>query len=163
MIGQYGDIIFECSIDKFHTITDYKRESSGKWIEHELLGRKAISVFTGIGLEKISFKMILNAGLGVDIESTVQALREMRDEGQVAPLIIGGNPISDNPFRCDSISEANGFYNGKGEAIHLEIEVQLTEYMVEEAEPDEVDEGWQDEAGDWYEDDYDSYEQENEY
>ena len=128
-IGYMGDIVFICSADYMLTPSNYARESSGRWSEHELLMRKPVSQFGGPGLEKLSFDILLDAGHGIDPDKQLQKLRKMRDTGAVFPLVIGGKPVSQSSWRLDSLKEGEHYFTAMGELQQCKVSVQLTEYM----------------------------------
>lgn len=128
-IGYMGDIVFISSADYFLTPSNYNRESSGRWVEHELLMRKPVSQFGGPGLEKLSFDILLDAGHGISPDEQLKKLRKMRDTGAVFPLVIGGKPVSQSSWRLDSLKESDHFFTANGQLQQCKVAVQLTEYM----------------------------------
>ena len=102
-IGYMGDIVFSVSVWRMITPTNYERESTARWAEHDLLLRKPVSQFGGPGLEKLSFSIILDADHGVSPALQLKKLRKMRDTGAVFPLVIGGRPVTQNYWRLDSV------------------------------------------------------------
>ncbi len=128
-IGYMGDIVFISSADYFLTPSNYNRESSGRWAEHELLMRKPVSQFGGPGLEKLSFDILLDAGHGISPDEQLKKLRKMRDTGAVFPLVIGGKPVSQSSWRLDSLKESDHFFTANGQLQQCKVAVQLTEYM----------------------------------
>lgn len=128
-IGYMGDIVFVCSSMYLLTPSNYARESSGRWSEHDLLMRKPVSQFGGPGLEKLSFDILLDAGHGIDPDKQLQKLRKMRDLGTVFPLVIGGKPVSQSSWRLDSLKEGEHYFTATGELQQCKVSVQLTEYM----------------------------------
>ena len=128
-IGYMGDIVFVCSADYMLTPSNYARESSGRWAEHELLMCKPVSQFGGPGLEKLSFDILLDAGHGISPDKQLQKLRKMRDMGAVFPLVIGGKPVSQSSWRLDSLKESDHYFTATGELQQCKVAVQLTEYM----------------------------------
>lgn len=127
-IGYFGDIVFECSEDKMLTPQKFEREGSSRWKDHDLLLRKPVSQFAGPSLEKISFTIILSAMHGINPETQLKALRDIRDRGIVLPLVLDSKPISDNYWRLDSVKEGNNIFDGSGWCFHSEVELSLTEY-----------------------------------
>lgn len=127
-IGYMGDVIFVVSSHYLLTPTNYQRSGEGRWAEHDLIHKKPVSQFTGPGLEKISFEIILDATYGVDPQTQLKTLRLMRDMGEVFPLIIGGKPVSQNYWRLDSLSEGDSYWSATGELIQIRAQVSLTEY-----------------------------------
>ena len=128
-IGYMGDIVFVSAAEYLLTPSNYARESSGRWSEHELLMRKPVSQFGGPGLEKLSFDILLDAGHGISPDKQLKKMRKMRDVGAVFPLVIGGKPVSQSSWRLDSLKESDQYFNATGQLIQCKVSVQLTEYM----------------------------------
>ena len=127
-IGYMGDIVFITSAEYLLTPSNYARESSGRWSEHALLMRKAVSQFGGPGLETLSFDILLDAGHGISPDNQLKKLRKMRDIGAVFPLVIGGTPVSQSSWRLDSLKESDHYFTATGELQQCRVAVQLTEY-----------------------------------
>ena len=127
-IGYMGDIVFITSADYLLTPSNYAREASGRWAEHDLLMRKPVSQFGGPGLEKLSFDILLDAGHGISPDKQLGKLRKMRDMGAVFPLVIGGKPVSQSSWRLDSLKESDHYFTAAGQLQQCKVSVQLTEY-----------------------------------
>lgn len=127
-IGYMGEIVFVVSENYMITPTNYGRESSARWAEHNLLLRKPVSQFGGPGLEKLSFDIILDADHGIGPEQQLRKLRKMRDTGAVFPLVIGGRPVTQNYWRLDALKEGNCYWTPSGQLQQCIVSLQLTEY-----------------------------------
>ena len=127
-IGYMGDIVFSVSVWHMITPTNYERESTARWAEHDLLLRKPVSQFGGPGLEKLSFSIILDADHGVSPALQLKKLRKMRDTGAVFPLVIGGRPVTQNSWRLDSVKEGNCYWTTDGQLQQCIAQLSLTEY-----------------------------------
>ena len=127
-VGSFGDIPFIVARGYVRTFNDYGRESSGRWAKHDVIGDKPVLEFLGPDVEKISFKMLFRADHGIDPEKEATKLREMRDKGKTAILMLAGSPVGENPWIIESIGEAVGFWDAFGNAISLTVDVSLTEY-----------------------------------
>jgi phage protein U len=127
-IGYMGDIVFSVSVWQMITPTNYERESTARWAEHDLLLRKPVSQFGGPGLEKLSFSIILDADHGVSPALQLKKLRKMRDTGAVFPLVIGGRPVTQNSWRLDSVKEGNCYWTPDGQLQQCIAQLSLTEY-----------------------------------
>ena len=127
-VGYMGDVVFVASEEELRTPTDISRSGGSRWEEHKLHMRKPASEFAGPDLEQISFRMHLSASHGVDPAEEIRILRSMRDNGEVFPLVLAGKPLSENFWRIESISEADNFYDGRGNLILSAVTVSLKEY-----------------------------------
>lgn len=120
--------MFSVNQDYMLTPKGYEREGGSRWHDHNLLFRKPVSQFGGPELEKLKFTIILDASHGVEPETQLKVLREVRDRGIVLPLVIDSKPITDNYWRLDSLKEGNNIFDSSGWLMHSEVELSLTEY-----------------------------------
>lgn len=127
-VGYMGDVVFVASEKELRTPANLTRSSSARWTDHNLHLRKPIGEFAGADLEQIQFKIALSAMHGVNPEDEIKTLRQMMDNGEVFPLVLGGAPLSENYWRIESLSVDNTYYDGKGELIFAELSVSLKEY-----------------------------------
>lgn len=127
-IGYMGDVVFVTSSNYLLTPSNFQRSGEGRWEEHDLIMKKPVSQFKGAGLEKISFKLQLQSKFNVSPRQQLRRLRQMRDTGAVFPLVIGGQPVTQNYWRLDSISEEDNYYSPLGVLIETTVSVSLTEY-----------------------------------
>lgn len=135
MIGYYGEILFECSEQKMLTPSKWSRSGSSRWQDYDLLQRKPVSSFGGPALEKISFTIILDVNMGVNPEIQLRRLRKIRDEGEVYPLVLNNEMITQNYWRLDDIKESDNYFTGDGQLMRSEADLSLTEYsMINEIE-----------------------------
>ncbi len=106
IVGYMGDIPFITSRRYLQTFDDYQRNSEGRWAKHNIIGQKPSLEYLGPDTEKISMKISLRRDHGVNPESVLNQLRQMRDTGEVFPLVLGSKVIGnllksiwkDSPF-----------------------------------------------------------------
>ena len=93
IVGYMGDIMFVTSRQYLITFDDYSRNAEGRWAKHDIIGQKPVLEFLGPDTEKISMKIQLRRDHGVNVETMLRRLREMRDTGEVFPLVLGSKVI----------------------------------------------------------------------
>ena len=64
-IGTFGTIRFKVSDRQLLTFQNFKREIAGSWSNMERIRKKPLTVFSGAELQTISFRIFLDAGLGI--------------------------------------------------------------------------------------------------
>lgn len=131
-VGSMGDIPFVVSYGKIRTFSDYGRSCSGRWVKHDLIGRKPVMEFLGPDVEKVSMKIQLRTDHGINPESELGRLRKMRDTGAVFPFILGGAPVSDNYWLLEDIGENVSYWRAGGKILSVSVDITLTEYSTEE-------------------------------
>ena len=131
VIGSFGSrIVFETNDDIVLTPKDISRTATGKWGSLERFNKKSRSVFLGPELQTVSFALTLDAMLGVRPRAMIDQLIRMVETGQVEYLTIGGQPLSSNPWKITSVSDAWGVVLSHGELLRASVDVSLEEYLV---------------------------------
>ena len=131
-VGSMGDIPFVVTYGKIRTFSDYGRSGSGRWVKHDLIGRKPVMEFLGPDVEKVSTRIQLRTDHGINPESELGRLRKMRDTGAVFPFILGGAPVSDNYWLLEDIGENVSYWRAGGKILSVSVDITLTEYSTEE-------------------------------
>jgi phage protein U len=131
MIGTLGNVVFETSAEKVRTFSNFKRKNSARLATHELLGRKPVVEFIGPGIESISFTIRLDVLLGLNPLQEAKALRDLRDKGEAVELVIGGEPVSENLWVIEDMSEDWDCIDNQGNILVIELDISLKEYVRE--------------------------------
>lgn len=129
LVGFLGDIPFLASASVLRTFDEYARGSTARWHKHDLIGQKPVLEYLGPDVEKISLKMLLRADKGINPAQELDRLRELRDTGEVLPLIIGGRPIGKNFWVIESLDESVKYWTRFGHIFTAEVTVSLQEYV----------------------------------
>lgn len=129
MIGSFGDTVFKVSDKAVFTFNDLKMTIGSRWSTQEVINGKPRSQFLGPDLIKVSFDITVTASMGVKPRETIDKLRAKVESGAVDNLVIGGRPISDNPFCLKDVSATFGeIFNG-GELYSAKLSLSLEEYV----------------------------------
>lgn len=128
-VGALGDIVFETHDKKILTMSNLSVTVGSVWAVHNNIGGKQKTEYMGPELRKASFTMILSAELGINPRKMMQRLEQMAEGGEAYPLIIGGKPVGDNPWRVVSLSEEWKTVLNRGELISATTTVSLEEYV----------------------------------
>lgn len=129
MIGSFGDIVFKVSDKNVFTFQNLQLTATSRWSTQEVINGKPRSQFLGAGLIKVSFDITVSAGLGVKPRETIDKLINRVENGEVYPLIIGGKPVSNNPFSLKDISSTWGEVFNGGELYSAKLSLSLEEYV----------------------------------
>ena len=127
MIGTFGLVTFEVSAEKTRTFDDFKRKTSAKFEQHDIVGLKAKLEFVAPGLDEISFQVVLSAFTGISPLKEADQLREIVQKGEYNALVIGGKVLGN--FVIDSMSEAWKYVDNQGNVLHIAVDVSLKEYV----------------------------------
>lgn len=134
-VGSLGSIVFEVSADRVLTWNTASRTGRARWAKHERLGRKPLTEFTGADLEQFELAIRLDAVLGVNPSTQLDALRDIRDEGEPKILTLGG--AVQGYFALENLSETWRNTDGRGRLVLVDVSLSLTEY-IQDAEGDSL-------------------------
>ena len=128
-IGSLGKVVFETSEKKIRTFFDLKRSASARIGTHDLIGKKPILEFVGPGLEQISMNVRLDVSLGLNPADELKVLREMRDKGEIVKFILNGEPVTENYWLIEQISEDHRQIDNKGRLLIADLSITMKEYV----------------------------------
>lgn len=136
-IGSLGEIAFEVSnYDRILTLDNYSKSISANYAEHEVIGSKPLLEFTGAKLQTISFDIRISSYLGYNPRKQMQQLIDYCEQGAVLSFILGDEPIGENKWVIESISEKAEQFMGNGEILSTMASVSLKEYIENEVKDD---------------------------
>lgn len=128
-IGNWGTYLrFQTSDSRVLTFNNFKRKSAIRVNKHNMVRGKPKLEFMGGDLQSITFKIELNAILGVEPRKEEEKLLKWMDSGVVAPLVIGGRKICSKAMLTGA-SSAYDIILEKGEVLSMSIDVTMTEYQ----------------------------------
>ena len=88
---KWGDIKFSVTSDKVLTFRNFKRESTGRWASHSIIGKRPKTEFLGPDMDEITLEVILDAEYGVNPRSEMYKFRSALKSGEVSrPVWAGG-------------------------------------------------------------------------
>lgn len=126
-LGSFGDVVFQVSPEYVRTFETLNRESGAVFADHEVAGGKPVSEMTGEELDKIDFRMVFNASLGISPIAEIEKLRKMKAEGTPQEFIVGSNSLG--KFTIRTIAEEWVHTSGIGRVLVLVADVNLVEYI----------------------------------
>ena len=128
-IGTFGKLRFKISDREALIFQNMKRELSGKWNQMERIGQKPLVSFGGPELQKITFTVFLDAGLGVSPRDLLEEMEEMAERGTAEYLIIGQRQVGSGRWVRVKSSEAWDKIRNKGELLRATAELTLQGYV----------------------------------
>ncbi len=128
-VGSWGStIVFSTSDYRILTFKDFSRTTSGEWATHSRIGGKDRVEFVKPGLQKVSFKIELNAMHGVKPRTVLDRLANAVERGEVNPLVIGGKRVGRYRWRITGTSETWDTVYYRGELVQASVTVTMEEY-----------------------------------
>ena len=88
MIGSFGDVIFEVYPEKVRTFRDFQIQRSAKYAEHAIHGHKGLLEFTGLSAATASFRIRLDASLGINPKEELIVLRGILTKHEAVLFIL---------------------------------------------------------------------------
>ena len=110
-----------------YTISDLSIEY-GKSLETQgTTGYKPISYITALELIKTGFKIHLDQRF-VDVDTKIDAWREMAENKKLYVFSVGGVLVSQNKFVVQSVKVSNIKINGRGKKLSADLDITIQEY-----------------------------------
>ena len=129
ILGAYGDVVFEVSSETVRTIDDVSWSGKARWATHDRHLGHALTEFTGLEPDGMTFNMELSAYLGVNPMAELVKLWEYERKGLPQPLVIGEKAYG--KYRWSLVSHSIKFknYDDKGNLTRVTVSVTLQEYL----------------------------------
>ena len=89
IVGCLGDVIFTVSRSVVRTLDNMVWSGSARYAIHERHLTHALTEYTGLDPDKITFDILLSAELGVDPIAEVVKLWNIERSGRAVPLTVG--------------------------------------------------------------------------
>ena len=131
VIGCLGDIIFEVSEATVRTLDNMVWSGSARYAVHERHLTHALTEFTGLDPDKITFDITLTSELGVDPVTEVVKIWNIERSGQAVPLTIGTKGYGKYRWNVLSIEVKLEAFDVNGDLAHATVSVTLQEYLRE--------------------------------
>ena len=129
VVGCLGDVVFQVSSETVETIDKLEWSGSARYAVHERHLQNALTEFTGVDPDKISFELVLSRELGVNVSKEWAKLWTYERSGKALPLVIGEHHYGKyrwNIIKHEMKPKAH-FVNGD---IHTAtVSVSLQEYL----------------------------------
>lgn len=129
VVGCLGDIVFQVSRETVRTIDNVVWSGSARYgVHHKHLGN-ALTEFTGLDPDKISFTMLLSKGLGASVIGDVAKLFDMERKGRAVSLVIGSKSYGKYRWNVLRHSARYTGYDRNGDPYTAQVTVELQEYL----------------------------------
>ncbi|NEZ43724.1 phage tail protein [Paenibacillus alvei] len=129
MIGAFGEVNFLVSSEKIRTFDDFQRSCTGRWAEHEVMGKKPKLQYIGPGLDTIRFKMRFDYSFGLKVRYELDRLVKLHREGKPHTLTIGKKALGVYKWVIMSLDEEWITVDHRGNVLVAEVDVELKEYV----------------------------------
>lgn len=130
-IGCLGDIAFKVSADTVRTVSNVTWSGSANYNTHARHLADALTEFTGLAPDEMTFDMVLSAYLGVNPMTDLEKLWVYERKGQALPLVIGSKAYGKYRWVIKSHKISMQIFSGSGELMAATVSVSLLEYIKE--------------------------------
>lgn len=131
-VGCLGDIIFEVSDSKIKTIENMQWSGSARFSTHQRHGTHALTEFTGLDADTISFDIRFSAFMGVNPMRHMEMLWDYMRRGTPLQLVIGDHGFGKYRWVIKSIKNKVEYYDNHGNITSVKVSVSLLEYLKNE-------------------------------
>lgn len=129
IVGCLGDVIFTVSRSVVRTLDNMEWSGSARYATHERHLTHALTEFTGLDPDEITFDILLSADLGVDPIAEVVKLWNIERSARAVPLTVGTKGYG--KYRWNIVKhkmKIKTFY-GNGDVHTATVSVSLQEYL----------------------------------
>lgn len=129
VVGCLGDMVFQVSDKVIETIRNVEWSGSARYAVHERHGGNALTEFTGVDPDKMSFELILSRELGVDVGKEWVKLWTYERSGEALPLVIGEHHYGKYRWNLVSHKITAEAHDRDGTMTTVTVAVELQEYL----------------------------------
>lgn len=129
VIGFLGDIMFQVSDKTVLTLDNWKWSGSARYEVHNRHNYHALTEYTGMDPDKITFDMTLLAELGVDPMREIVKLWKYEREGIAVSLTVGTHGYGKYRWNVTNHEMTVMYTDPKGNLRGAIVSVTLQEYM----------------------------------
>lgn len=128
-IGCIGDIPFEVNHDAVFTPSNFSWAGSVRVEEHQRHGMNALTEFTGIDADRLSFEIYLSKTLGVDPMEMLTKLWKYEREGTPLSLVLGNHAYGKYKWLITDHTTTGQFFTPDGDMLTATVSINLIEYL----------------------------------
>lgn len=129
VVGCLGDIIFQVSDQTITAINNVKWSGSARYSTHQRHNGNALTEFTGVEPDRMSFEMILPAERGKGARTELKKIWDYERSGEALPLTLGTRPYGKYRWTILSHDLTVNNTDAKGNFISGTVAIELQEYL----------------------------------
>lgn len=129
IVGCLGDVIFTVSRSVVRTLDNMTWSGSARYATHERHLTHALTEFTGLDPDKITFDILLSAELGVDPIAEVVKLWNIERSGRAVPLTVGTKGYGKYRWNITKHEMKMKTFYANGDVHTATVSVSLQEYL----------------------------------
>lgn len=129
IVGCLGDVIFTVSRSVVRTLDNMTWSGSARYATHERHLTNALTEFTGLDPDKITFDILLSVELGVDPIAEVVKLWNIERSGRAVPLTVGTKGYGKYRWNITKHEMKMKTFYKNGDVHTATVSVSLQEYL----------------------------------
>ena len=129
IVGCLGNVVFQVSEDTVKTINNMQWTGSARYTTHHRHNGNALTEFTGIDPDKITFDIHLSAYLGISPMAEIKELWTYIRSGAAVPFVLGNQGYGRYRWNVVSQKIKMQTYDGRGNVTTATVSVTLQEYL----------------------------------
>lgn len=122
-------MVFQVSQEVLETIDGLEWSGSARYAVHQRHNQNALTEFTGLDPDKITFSMFLSQALGVDVMGELVKLWNYERKGESVYLVLGEKCYGKCKWNVVSHKIQAKNYDKYGNLESAEVSVELQEYL----------------------------------
>ena len=129
-VGNWGTTIwFEVSSSKQLTFRNFNKTHSARWTEHEVIGKKPLSEFSGPDLVTVTMSCVFSVTMNINPRKTMTALEKALEKGTVDYLYIKERKVGSYKMKLTNMSEAYDVVLINGAIAKATVDLTFSEYV----------------------------------
>lgn len=128
-VGVLGDIVFQVSSNVIKTFDNLQWSGSARYADHDRHLTNALTEFTGIDPDTMSFDMELSEYLGVDVMPELVKIWTCERSGKPLSLVVGERAYGKYKWTIKSHKIKMRTYDRRGNVTGASVSVVLLEYL----------------------------------
>ena len=128
-IGCLGDILFKVNSDVVETAAKIQWSGSVRYTEHQRHLNNALTEFTGIDADKMSFDIKLMTELGVDVMEELGKIWTYERKGITLPLVFGSKGYGKFRWTIRNHRIKMEYFDREGNLSGADVSISLLEYL----------------------------------
>lgn len=129
IVGCLGDIVFQVSSETVQTLNNATWSGSARYATHQRHGTHALTEYTGIDPDKMTFDIELNRFLGCKPMDAINLLWGYERSGEAVPLTIGEKGYGKYRWNILNHNTKMRTLDGEGHLTTATVSVSLQEYL----------------------------------
>lgn len=129
IIGCLGEIIFTVSSDIVETLDNMQWSGKARYSTHQRHLQNALTEFTGIDPDTVSFDITLSRQFGVDPQAELVKIWTYEREGTPVPLTVGEKAYGKYRWNITDHKTKIKYFDINGNAMVATVSLNLQEYL----------------------------------